>query len=66
MQYAEMMPYQMDEELKRAPVAYIPWGTLRWNGPHLTLGGDAIKAAALCGLTGGGAFPPQYTAAMGP
>lgn len=62
--YEQLRPHELEEALKRAPVAYIPLGSLEWHGRHLPLGNDAIKAYELClravERTGGVVFPPLY------
>ncbi|MFN2177568.1 MAG: creatininase family protein [Anaerolineales bacterium] len=51
-----LRPDQILEEIKNAPVAYLPLGLLEWHGPHLPLGVDSFNAervaemaASLCG-----------------
>lgn len=62
--YELLRPHELEEVVKRAPVAYIPLGSLEWHGRHLPLGNDAIKAYEIClraaEKTGGAVFPPLY------
>jgi creatinine amidohydrolase len=63
-QIAYLRPEQVNEELQRCPLAYLPVGPLEWHGPHLPLGVDPLNAenAALqsAELTGGLVFPTLY------
>ena len=67
--YEEMLPHEFDRALERAPIAYIPFGTLEWHDPHLALGNDAVKAHELCvraaRKSGGVVVPPTYWASEG-
>ena len=60
----EMLPHEIDEALAQRPVAYIPWGSLEWHGPHNAIGLDALKVHELCILaarrTGGVVLPPVF------
>jgi len=62
--YELLHPHELEEILRRAPVAYIPLGSLEWHGRHLPLGNDAIKAYEIClraaERTEGVVFPPLY------
>jgi creatinine amidohydrolase len=64
MKYEEMRPGQIDEVLRKTPIAYIPWGAHEWHGPHNPIGLDTIKAyhqcIALCKETGGVVLPPVF------
>lgn len=42
--YAELTPQEFRERLGRAPIAYLPLGTLEWHGEHLPLGSDGIQS----------------------
>jgi creatinine amidohydrolase len=42
-----LRPGQLNEELARAPLVFLPIGPLEYHGPHLPLGMDPINAA-LC------------------
>jgi creatinine amidohydrolase len=52
--------------LERAPLAFVPLGTLEFHGEHLPLGVDSFEAHALClraaELAGGVVLPPVYLA----
>ncbi len=60
----EMLPHEIDEAMKERPVAYIPWGSLEWHGPHNPIGLDALKVHELCIRaalqTGGVVLPPIF------
>jgi len=62
--FEEAQPEAVREMLKKAPVAYVPIGSLEWHGEHNPLGLDGLKAYALCQKvaekTGGVLFPPMY------
>jgi creatinine amidohydrolase len=62
----ELRPLQLQKARDRAPVAYVPLGTIEWHERHLPLGNDALKAQGIClraaQLTGGIVFPPLYWA----
>ena len=62
--YEEMLPHQFDEALATFPVAYAPFGSLEWHGPHLALGNDALKAHGIlmrvAEKCGGVVLPPTY------
>lgn len=40
--YVELNPQEFKERLIRAPIAYLPLGTLEWHGRHLPLGTDGL------------------------
>lgn len=42
--YAELTPQEFRERLGRAPIAYLPLGTLEWHGEHLPLGSDGLQS----------------------
>jgi creatinine amidohydrolase len=42
--YEELTPRNFALRLKKAPIAYLPLGTLEWHGPHLPLGSDGIQS----------------------
>jgi creatinine amidohydrolase len=42
--YEELLPGEFLERLHRAPIAYLPLGTLEWHGPHLPLGADGLQS----------------------
>ncbi len=62
--YEEMLPHELDEALRRFPVAYVPVGSLEWHGRHLPLGNDTLKAYGILLRTaeryGGVVVPPTY------
>ena len=64
MRYEEMLPHEFDQAMAKAPVAYVPIGTLEYHGPHLAIGNDALKATGIleraCARTGGVLVPPLY------
>lgn len=41
---AFMLPGQLNAELKRLPLVFLPVAPLEWHGPHLALGMDAFGA----------------------
>lgn len=45
--YAEMLPHEFRKAVERAPIAYLPLGTLEWHGEHMPLGADGIQSAGL-------------------
>ncbi len=42
--YAELTPRDFLERVRRAPIAYLPLGTLEWHGAHLPLGADGLQS----------------------
>ncbi|MBY9004660.1 MAG: creatininase family protein [Candidatus Lokiarchaeota archaeon] len=40
--YAELNPQEFRERLSKAPIAYLPLGTLEWHGRHMPLGADGL------------------------
>ena len=40
--YVELTPEEFKERLLRAPIAYLPLGTLEWHGRHMPLGADGL------------------------
>ena len=62
--YEELRPRQVDEILKEAPIAYIPWGSLEWHSYHNPIGLDALKVHGLAIMaaqrTGGVVWPPVF------
>ena len=63
-QYEEMLPHELEEAIRRFPVAYVPVGSLEWHGRHLPLGNDTLKAHAILVRTaqkyGGVVVPSTY------
>jgi creatinine amidohydrolase len=62
----EMFPWQVAQAISRAPICYVPLGTLEWHGEHNAIGLDALKAHAICvraaQQSGGAVMPPLYWA----
>jgi creatinine amidohydrolase len=62
-------PIQIEAAIAKAPILYIPIGTLEWHGNHLPVGTDALKAHELClsavRRTGGLVLPPFYYGTAG-
>jgi len=42
--YEELTPSEFRKRLQKAPVAYLPLGTLEYHGEHLPLGTDALHS----------------------
>jgi creatinine amidohydrolase len=42
--YEELTPNEFCSRLAKAPIAYLPLGTLEWHGEHLPLGSDGIQS----------------------
>jgi creatinine amidohydrolase len=65
-QFEEMFPWESAEAMAKAPICYLPLGTLEWHGEHNAVGLDAIKAHAVCVCaaqqSGGVVVPPLYWA----
>ncbi len=40
--YIELTPEEFKERLSKAPIAYLPLGTLEWHGRHMPLGADGL------------------------
>jgi creatinine amidohydrolase len=64
MNYEELLPAEFEAAIKSAPVAYLPWGALKWHGRHLALGLDSLKAHAIAQRvarrSGGVVLPPVW------
>lgn len=45
--WIEMQPEEFTEAVKKAPVAYLPLGTLEWHGYHMPLGADGLQAIGM-------------------
>jgi len=64
MDYMKLRPKQFRAEICRAPVAYLPLGTLEWHGEHLPLGSDALQAHSFflkaAAELGGIVLPPLF------
>lgn len=42
--YSELNPEEFRRRIQKAPIAYLPLGTLEWHGEHLPLGADGIQS----------------------
>ena len=42
--YEELRPQEFSDRLAKAPIAYLPLGTLEWHGLHLPLGADGLQS----------------------
>jgi len=64
-----MLPHEFDRAISRAPIGYVPFGTLELHSAHLALGNDAVKAHELClraaRKSGGVVVPATYWASEG-
>jgi len=40
--YVELNPQEFKERISKAPIAYLPLGTLEWHGRHMPLGADGL------------------------
>jgi len=40
--YVELNPQEFRERISKAPIAYLPLGTLEWHGRHMPLGADGL------------------------
>ncbi len=64
MNYATSLPHELEAEIARTPIAYIPWGAHEWHGAHNPVGVDGLKAEVLarelCKETGGVVMPTVY------
>lgn len=64
MQYEHLLPAELNEILKTAPVAYLPWAALEWHGYHMALGNDGLKAHGIlkrvAQKAGGVVLPPVW------
>jgi creatinine amidohydrolase len=46
---AELLsPAELDAALQRAPIVYVPLGSLEFHGPHLPIGLDSLNAHGVC------------------
>lgn len=45
--YSELRPDDLQALRRTTSIAYVPWGSLEWHGPHLPLGVDGIIAQAM-------------------
>jgi creatinine amidohydrolase len=64
--YERLHPAELRAAVERAPLAFVPVGTLEFHGEHLPFGVDSFEAHALCvraaELAGGVVLPPVYLA----
>jgi creatinine amidohydrolase len=64
--YERLHPAELAAIVEKAPVSYVPIGTLEFHGPHLPFGVDSFEAHGLClraaARTGGVVLPPVYLA----
>ena len=40
--YVELTPEEFEQRLFKAPIGYLPLGTLEWHGRHMPLGADGL------------------------
>lgn len=63
-QYEEMLPHELAEELRTFPVAYVPVGSLEWHGRHLPYGVDCFTSHGILVRVaqkyGGVVLPPTH------
>jgi len=63
-QYLELTPTEFRQRMAKAPIAYLPLGTLEWHGEHLPLGADALQSHGfflrLAEEVGGIVLPPLF------
>jgi len=64
LEFATSLPGDLEAEIARVPIAYLPWGAHEWHGAHNPLGLDGLKASFLaneiCREMGGVVFPTVY------
>jgi len=62
--YERLTPSEFQDRLKKAPIAYLPLGTLEWHGVHLPLGSDSLQSQTfftkLAQRVGGIVLPPLF------
>ncbi|UCG36946.1 MAG: creatininase family protein, partial [Candidatus Bathyarchaeota archaeon] len=62
--YERLTPSEFQDRLEKAPIAYLPLGTLEWHGLHLPLGTDSLQSQAffikLAQRAGGIVLPPLF------
>lgn len=62
--YERLTPSDFEARLRKAPIAYLPLGTLEWHGKHLPLGSDFLQSqgffARLAQRVGGIVLPPLF------
>ncbi len=66
--FERMNTNQLSERLDKAPIAYVPIGSLEHHGPHLPVGFDSMNAHRLCLAAaekiGGVVLPPTFWGAF--
>lgn len=66
LRYERLHPAELRAAVERAPIAFVPVGTLEFHGEHLPFGVDSFEAHGLClraaALAGGVVLPPVYLA----
>jgi len=67
--YEELLVGELEDARDRAPLIYLPIGSLEYHGWHLPMGFDGLHAEALCVQaameTGGVTLPPTYWGTRG-
>jgi len=62
--YEQLTPSEFQNRLDKAPIAYLPLGTLEWHSSHLPLGSDSLQSQAffikLAQRAGGIVLPPLF------
>jgi len=62
--YERLTPSEFQNRLKKAPIAYLPLGTLEWHSSHLPLGSDSLQSQTffikLAQRAGGIVLPPLF------
>jgi creatinine amidohydrolase len=62
--YERLTPSEFKTRLQKAPIAYLPLGTLEWHGAHLPLGSDFLQPIGLfkelAQRVGGIILPPLF------
>jgi len=62
--YERLTPSEFKTRLQKAPIAYLPLGTLEWHGAHLPLGSDFLQSGGffkkLAQRVGGVVLPPLF------
>ena len=62
--YERLAPSEFENRLKKAPIAYLPLGTLEWHSSHLPLGSDSLQSQTffikLAQRIGGIVLPPLF------
>lgn len=43
-EYAKLTPSDFRQKIAKAPIAYLPLGTIEWHGEHLPLGSDGLQS----------------------